>query len=127
MATNDYKQTLEHKEVALCGIKGIDIEHDLDVKTEENAHHYESEEYKAAERRLVRKLDLTLVPMLWLLYLFNYLDRNNIAQARLNSFTKDLGLVGSQFETVVSILNVSYMLMQVPRYVLNAFQKGGIS
>ena len=37
------------------------------------------EEYDAAEKRLVRKLDFTLVPMVWLLYLFNYLDRNNIA------------------------------------------------
>lgn len=34
-----------------------------------------TEEYKATEKKLVRKLDLTLVPMLWVLYLFNYLDR----------------------------------------------------
>lgn len=32
------------------------------------------------EKRLVRKLDLTLMPMVWVLYLFNYLDRNNIAR-----------------------------------------------
>lgn len=31
------------------------------------------------ERSLVRKLDMTLMPVVWLLYLFNYLDRNNIA------------------------------------------------
>lgn len=31
------------------------------------------------EKRLVRKLDMTLLPMVWLLYMFNYLDRNNIA------------------------------------------------
>jgi hypothetical protein len=31
------------------------------------------------EKRLVRKLDMTLMPMVWVLYLFNYLDRNNIA------------------------------------------------
>ena len=31
------------------------------------------------EKRLVRKLDMTLMPAIWLLYLFNYLDRNNIA------------------------------------------------
>jgi hypothetical protein len=37
------------------------------------------DEYRAVEKKLVRKLDLTLVPMLWVLYLFNYLDRNNIA------------------------------------------------
>ena len=73
--------------------------------------------YKAAEKRLVRKLDMTLVPMLWILYLFNYLDRNNIAQARLNSFEDDLGLKGNQFNIAVSILNVGYMLMQLPRYV----------
>jgi hypothetical protein len=37
------------------------------------------EEFAAHETSLVRKLDFTLVPMVWLLYLFNYLDRNNIA------------------------------------------------
>ncbi|KAL2286914.1 hypothetical protein FJTKL_06428 [Diaporthe vaccinii] len=52
--------------------------------------------------------------MVWLLYLFNCLDRNNIAQARLDSFEKDLGLVGNQFNVAVAILNVGYMLMQVP-------------
>ena len=31
------------------------------------------------EKRLVRKLDMTLMPVVWTLYLFNYLDRNNIA------------------------------------------------
>lgn len=36
-------------------------------------------ETRRQERRLVRKLDMTLMPMVWVLYLFNYLDRNNIA------------------------------------------------
>ncbi|KAH7146522.1 major facilitator superfamily domain-containing protein [Dactylonectria macrodidyma] len=72
------------------------------------------EEWLATEKSLVRKLDFTLVPMVWVLYLFNYLDRNNIAQARLSSFEEDLGLVGSQFNVAVSILNVGYMLMQLP-------------
>jgi hypothetical protein len=34
----------------------------------------------------------------------NYLDRNAIAQARLNSLEKDLGLKGNQFNVAVSIL-----------------------
>jgi hypothetical protein len=38
-----------------------------------------SPESRAAERRLVRKLDMTLLPIVWILYMFNYLDRNNIA------------------------------------------------
>ena len=38
-----------------------------------------SSEYRAAERKILRKLDFTLMPTIWLLYFFNYLDRNNIA------------------------------------------------
>ncbi|KAI0410804.1 MFS general substrate transporter [Xylaria grammica] len=72
------------------------------------------ENWLAAEKRLTRKLDFTLVPMCWILYVFNYLDRNNIAQARLYDFEEDLGLVGNQFNVVVSILNVSYLLTQIP-------------
>ena len=39
----------------------------------------DSQEWRLAERKLVRKLDMTLMPMVWVLYMFNYLDRNNIA------------------------------------------------
>ncbi|KAL5366222.1 major facilitator superfamily domain-containing protein [Aspergillus floccosus] len=57
---------------------------------------------------------MTLLPMAWLMYLFNYLDRNNIAQARLSTFEEDLHLVGNEFNVAVSILNVGYMLAQLP-------------
>lgn len=39
----------------------------------------ETPEWRARERKLVRKLDMTLLPVVWILYLFNYLDRNNIS------------------------------------------------
>ncbi|KAI8266757.1 hypothetical protein K4K58_009265 [Colletotrichum sp. SAR11_239] len=80
------------------------------------------EEYAAVEKSLTRKLDFTLVPVVWILYLFNYLDRNNIAQARLSTFEKDLGLTGNQFNVAVSILNIGYMLMQLPRYSAFVFE-----
>jgi hypothetical protein len=40
---------------------------------------HETPEWKQSEKSLVRKLDMTLMPMVWILYMFNYLDRNNIA------------------------------------------------
>lgn len=40
-----------------------------------------SPEWKKTEKSLVRKLDMTLMPVVWVLYIFNYLDRNNIAYA----------------------------------------------
>ena len=30
-------------------------------------------EYRNKERKLVQKLDMTLMPMVWVLYMFNYL------------------------------------------------------
>ncbi|RYC87361.1 hypothetical protein BFJ63_vAg9839 [Fusarium oxysporum f. sp. narcissi] len=94
---------------------------EMPVKAEEaisNGLGMTDEQYDANEKSLVRKLDFTLLPMVWLLYFFNYLDRNNIAQARLSSFEQDLGLKGNQFNVAVSILNVGYMLMQLPSNML---------
>jgi hypothetical protein len=44
-----------------------------------NSSNMGDEKSTEAERRLVRKLDMLLLPPLWLLYVCNYLDRNNIA------------------------------------------------
>jgi MFS family permease len=66
------------------------------------------------EKNLVRKIDARLIPMIILMYIMNYLDRNNIAAARLGGLESDLDLVGNQYQTAVSILFVGYVLMQVP-------------
>lgn len=50
-----------------------------EVETKGSRPPDQDEAWLAAEKSLVRKLDFTLVPMIWVLYLFNYLDRNNIA------------------------------------------------
>lgn len=70
------------------------------------------EERAHAEKVLVRKIDFRLMPMLVLMYILNYLDRNNIASARLAGLETDLALTSSQYETSVSILFVGYLLMQ---------------
>jgi MFS family permease len=67
--------------------------------------------------------------MLWFMYLFNYLDRNALVNARLNSLEEDLGLVGTQYNTCVSILFVGYMYAQSPslkREIINGFSAGQV-
>ncbi|KAH7256012.1 major facilitator superfamily domain-containing protein [Fusarium tricinctum] len=71
-----------------------------------------------AEIRLVRKLDFRIMPILWAMYFLNYLDRNAIAQARLNGLEDHLGLKGTQYNTCISILFVGYLLMQIPSNML---------
>ncbi|KAL3588268.1 hypothetical protein FPOAC2_10421 [Fusarium poae] len=70
--------------------------------------------WEELEKKVVRRLDMTLLPTLWLLYVFNYLDRASLGQARLSTLDEDLQLVGSQFGSAVSILSAGYVLGQVP-------------
>ncbi|WQF89196.1 Putative major facilitator superfamily, MFS transporter superfamily [Colletotrichum destructivum] len=72
------------------------------------------EDWQGLEKKLVRRLDMTLMPMLWVLYLFNYLDRASISQARLSSFEADLGLTDTQFATAVAVLVPGYVAAQIP-------------
>ncbi|ETI19647.1 hypothetical protein G647_08659 [Cladophialophora carrionii CBS 160.54] len=72
------------------------------------------EERRIAERALVRKIDFRLIPTIIIMYILNYLDRNNIAAARLAGLEDELKLHGTQYQTAVSILFVGYLLMQIP-------------
>jgi hypothetical protein len=60
------------------------------------------------EKTLIRKIDLHILPIVVLLYLFSFLDRVNIGNARLYGLEEDLGLVGNQYQVSVSILFVTY-------------------
>ncbi|KAK5072418.1 hypothetical protein LTR64_005112 [Lithohypha guttulata] len=71
-----------------------------------------------AEIKLVKRLDLFIMPTLWAMYWLNYLDRNAIALARLDNLQKDLKLTSAQYQTCVSILFVGYILGQVPSNML---------
>jgi hypothetical protein len=48
------------------------------------------------------------------LYILNYLDRQNIAAAKLAGIEKDLGLSLTQYQTCVSILFAGYIAFQIP-------------
>ncbi|KAJ5171041.1 Major facilitator superfamily domain general substrate transporter [Penicillium coprophilum] len=66
------------------------------------------------EKTLIRKIDLHILPFVVSLYLFSFLDRVNIGNARLYGLEEDLGLVGNQYQVSVSILFVTYCFFEVP-------------
>jgi hypothetical protein len=58
-----------------------------------------SQEYRAeAEAKLRKKIDTRLLPMIILMYIMNYLDRNNIAAVRLAGLQDDLNLSSTQYQ-----------------------------
>ncbi|RFU26355.1 hypothetical protein B7463_g9985, partial [Scytalidium lignicola] len=76
-------------------------------------------EWKAHHtKKLLRKIDLRLLPLLICMYLLNSLDRSNLAQAALGSLEEDLHMKGTDYNLATSILFVGYLLMQLPSNLL---------
>ncbi|KAM0746195.1 putative MFS transporter [Meredithblackwellia eburnea MCA 4105] len=106
----------------------VDQKDSKDVFFDDNVNHaaplppvlagMSEEELHAMRNRLVRRIDLRLLPMIVLMYIANYIDRGNIASARLGGLQKELGLNSIQYQTCISILFVGYLLLQVPSNVL---------
>ncbi|GAA5825283.1 hypothetical protein JCM11251_006919 [Rhodosporidiobolus azoricus] len=92
------------------------VEHDLHLHLDP-----ESEEYKAMERRIVRKQDWRIMPLICLAYLLNYLDRTNLGNSRtLNSdkpgesLVETLDLRGLRYNIVVALFFIPYVLCEFP-------------
>ncbi|RDW66519.1 MFS general substrate transporter-10 [Coleophoma cylindrospora] len=84
-------------------------------------------ERQTLNKQLRQRIDRRLLPFMLLMYILNYLDRNNIASARLAHLEEELKLKGSEYQTSVSILFVGYLLMQVPsNMLLNKFGKPAV-
>ncbi|KAH6997399.1 major facilitator superfamily domain-containing protein [Ilyonectria destructans] len=109
------------------GVKHVNsvLEDEKPVNTEDRDYTGTAKKTDPEEIRLVRKLDLWIMPCLCTMYFLNYVDRNAIAQARLNNLEKDLNMTGTEFNTTVSILFVGYVLMQVPSNMLITKVKPG--
>ena len=56
------------------------------------------EQRVAAETKLRKKIDTRLLPMIILMYIMNYLDRNNIAAVRLAGLQDELNLSSVQYQ-----------------------------
>ncbi|KAK7206388.1 pantothenate transporter liz1, partial [Myxozyma melibiosi] len=104
-----------------ASVHGVEHQAGLDLSTFRNGEFdgivippRGSAERKRLENRLKWKIDLTILPIVFCMYILNYLDRNNIAAAKLGTFMEDLGLTATQYSTCVSILFVGYISMQIP-------------
>lgn len=66
------------------------------------------------QKKLLRKLDLRLLPLFTILYLLSFLDRGNIGNAKIEGLTEDLNLVGNQFNMCLTIFFIFYSALEVP-------------
>lgn len=66
------------------------------------------------ENALLRKIDLRLLPAVGILYLLSFLDRSNVANARIEGLAEDLGMSGNQYLTGLTLYFIGYVLFEIP-------------
>lgn len=90
------------------------------------------------EKALVRKIDLTLLPTIWIMYLLSYLDRTkcvdpaltpahmrdangdscSIGNAKISGMETDLNLSSNEYSIALVVFFVGYVVFEVPsKYV----------
>jgi sugar phosphate permease len=72
------------------------------------------------EKKLIRKIDLFLMPTIWLMYLMSYMDRTNIGNAKIAGMNDDLGLSSSEYSMALVIFFISYVFFEVPSNLILA-------
>ncbi|KAK1995425.1 major facilitator superfamily transporter [Colletotrichum falcatum] len=79
----------------------------------------------AVERKLRFKIDCFTIPTVACCYLFCFIDRANIGNARIAGLEKDLGMKGLDYNATLSIFYISYILFEIPLNVLNKLMGPG--
>ncbi|WP_109474554.1 MFS transporter [Ornithinimicrobium cavernae] len=74
-------------------------------------------EGSAVERSAMRRITLRLVLLLFVVYIFNYLDRTNIGIAKLH-LQPDLGLSEAAYGLGAGLFFVGYVIFEVPSNVI---------
>ncbi|KAK1144192.1 hypothetical protein N8T08_005605 [Aspergillus melleus] len=89
------------KDVSSHEIENVNIAEAISITPEE-------------EKALVRKIDLTLLPTIWIMYLLSYLDRTNIGNAKISGMEVDLELSSNQYSIALVVFFIGYVVFEVP-------------
>ncbi|KAK1772054.1 major facilitator superfamily transporter [Phialemonium atrogriseum] len=90
----------------------IDADEALQVVTGYNADAIQLD--AETERRLLRKIDRNLMPMMCLIYGLNFLDKTTISYASIMGLKEDLNLVGDNYQWLGSLFYFGYLGWEFP-------------
>ncbi|KAG4425578.1 hypothetical protein IFR04_001275 [Cadophora malorum] len=71
------------------------------------------------QKKVIRKVDLRLLPMLGLMYSISLVDRTNLGLALVAGMQQDLGLaVGDRYTVIVMVFFVAYIIFEIPSNII---------
>ncbi|KAK8215909.1 alternative sulfate transporter [Phyllosticta capitalensis] len=79
---------------------------------------------EAEEKKLVRKIDLVLMPILILPFMALQLDRGNIGNAQTDNFLEDVGITQYQYNTGQQLLSAGIVILEQAWISLQIFAWG---
>ncbi|CEI67247.1 hypothetical protein FVEN_g5844 [Fusarium venenatum] len=82
-----------------------------------------SEEFDAEEeQRLVKKLDLFIMPIMAVVYFFQYIDKNSLTYTAVFGLRNDLNLTDKDYSWAISVFYIGQLASQYPAaYILSRF------
>lgn len=69
-------------------------------------------------KRLVRKIDLRLMPLMFITFNFNYIDKSILSSAAVFGLVEDTHLINNQFSAISSIFYFGYLFWEYPSVYL---------
>ena len=130
---NAQRDLYDEQSVALIDMSGLQPDEEEAASQFDVLSHLSAQQYSAREKKLLRKIDFRLMPMLFVIIVlkwispppiprpcrlltvsFSYLDRNALANARVLDIDQGLELSGADFNTAVSVFFIGYITLQIP-------------
>lgn len=87
-------------------LKANDVEH-IEVDSRDRSR-------VVLDKRLLRRIDLRVIPILVVLFAFSLIDRNVVATARVAGMGKDLELTGNKYSIALLAVFPLYILIELP-------------
>ncbi|KAL8415293.1 hypothetical protein RB594_006226 [Gaeumannomyces avenae] len=121
--TSDLSSDHEIKKDATSRTPSVRVERDGEKTTQDQVDYRSGDPEQAtgpwdaaATKKLIRRIDLHLIPFLACLYLLSFLDRTNIGNARLDTLEADLKLDPArlQYNDALSIFFPFYVAAEIP-------------
>ncbi|WRT70324.1 uncharacterized protein IL334_007322 [Kwoniella shivajii] len=104
------------------------VEHEATVHPiPESLKNLSDKDLEVLEKTMVRKMDSIILPVIMVLYILNYIDRQNLAAAKLQGILDDLHMTTQQFASAIAILYAGYIPFQIPsNYLISYFSRPGL-
>ncbi|KAG8532450.1 uncharacterized protein KY384_002327 [Bacidia gigantensis] len=108
-ATNDFEEE-EHVAVMPPPAYGASVDEAMKAFGDGEVLHID----EATNKRLLRRIDLHIMPLMCIVYGLNYLDKTTLSYANVMGLKKDLKLKGDDYQWLGSMFYFGYLAWEYP-------------